>query len=282
MRYIGAHVSATGGVENAPRNAQEIGANAFALFVKNQRQWVAPPLPEKSITLFKKNCEEAGILPEHILPHDSYLINMGSPKEDMRQKSIQAFTDELERCRQLGLRQLNFHPGSHLKEISEEECLLRIAQGVNQALAAVPNVCALIENVAGQGTNVGYTWEQIAFLIEHIDDKERIGVCIDTAHTLAAGYEIRTADGYRTTMESFDDIVGREYLKAIHLNDSKKDLGSRVDRHESLGVGVMGNELFKLLIRDPRTQNIPIILETPAPDLWKKEVEWLRELEISK
>lgn len=281
MKYIGAHVSASGGVEVAPRNAQEIGANAFALFVKNQRQWTAAPLSPKSIDLFKQYCDEAEIAPQFILPHDSYLINMGSPKEEMREKSIKSFTDELLRCHQLGLRLLNFHPGSHLKEISEEECLRLIADGVNRAHREVPEVTTLIENVAGQGTNVGYNWEQIAFLIDLIEDKSRIGVCLDTAHTLAAGYEIRTADGYKTTMESFDAIIGKEYFRAVHLNDSKKELGSRVDRHESIGLGVMGNELFELLINDPRTNEIPIILETPNPDLWKIEIEQLRKLEKS-
>lgn len=275
MKYIGAHVSASGGVEKAPLNAQEIGARAFALFVKNQRQWQAPPLSTKSIELFHENCVQAGITAAHILPHNSYLVNMGNPTEEARRKSIEAFVDEMERCHQLGLYLLNFHPGSHLKQTSEETCLNLIAAGVNEALDRVPDVVAVIENVAGQGTNVGYTFEQLAYLISRIEDPRRVGVCLDTAHTLAAGYEIRTRESYNETLQHFDDVVGLKYLKAIHLNDSKKDLGSRVDRHESMGQGVMGMELFESLMADPRMDNIPIVLETPMPELWAEEIQRL-------
>lgn len=278
MKYIGAHVSASGGVENAPLNAQAIGAKAFALFVKNQRQWTAPPLSDRSIALFIERCQQANIQPEHILPHDSYLINMGNPSEEARRKSINAFIDEMERCNQLGLRLLNFHPGSHLNQISEEECLDFIAQGVNEALDIVPNVTAVIENVAGQGSNVGYTFEQLNYLISRINDKTRVGVCLDTAHTLASGYEIRTQETYNETLQHFDDVIGIQYLKAIHLNDSKKELGSRVDRHESMGMGVMGMTLFSSLMKDPRMDNIPIILETPLPELWSQEIGQLYDM----
>lgn len=278
MKYLGAHVSASGGVENAPLNAQAIGAKAFALFVKNQRQWTAPPLSDRSIALFIERCQQANIQPEHILPHDSYLINMGNPSEEARRKSINAFIDEMERCNQLGLRLLNFHPGSHLNQISEEVCLDFIAQGVNEALDIVPNVTAVIENVAGQGSNVGYTFEQLNYLISRINDKTRVGVCLDTAHTLASGYEIRTQETYNETLQHFDDVVGIQYLKAIHLNDSKKELGSRVDRHESMGMGVMGMTLFSSLMKDPRMDNIPIILETPLPELWSQEISQLYDM----
>lgn len=278
MKYIGAHVSASGGVENAPLNAQAIGAKAFALFVKNQRQWTAPPLSDRSIALFIERCQQANIQPKHILPHDSYLINMGNPSEEARLKSINAFINEMERCNQLGLQLLNFHPGSHLNQISEEECLDFIAQGVNKALDIVPNVTAVIENVAGQGSNVGYTFEQLNYLISRINDKTRVGVCLDTAHTLASGYEIRTQETYNETLQHFDDVVGIQYLKAIHLNDSKKELGSRVDRHESMGMGVMGMTLFSSLMKDPRMNNIPIILETPLPELWSQEISQLYDM----
>ena len=278
MKYIGAHVSASGGVEDAPLNAQAIGAKAFALFVKNQRQWTAPPLSDRSIALFIERCQQANIQPKHILPHDSYLINMGNPSEEARLKSINAFIDEMERCNQLGLQLLNFHPGSHLNQISEEECLDFIAQGVNKALDIVPNVTAVIENVAGQGSNVGYTFEQLNYLISRINDKTRVGVCLDTAHTLASGYEIRTQETYNETLQHFDDVVGIQYLKAIHLNDSKKELGSRVDRHESMGMGVMGMTLFSSLMKDPRMNNIPIILETPLPELWSQEISQLYDM----
>ena len=278
MKYLGAHVSAAGGVEKAPVHAGEIGAKAFALFVKNQRQWSAPPVSEDSVRAFKEKCASVGITPEYILPHDSYLINMGNPDKDARRKSVNAFIDEMQRCHQLGLHLLNFHPGSHLKQISEEECLNLIADGVNEALDKVPDVVAVIENVAGQGTNVGYTFEQVAYLISRISDPKRVGVCLDTAHTLASGYEIRTDEGYKETFEHFASVVGFKYLRAMHLNDSKKDLGSRVDRHESIGIGLMGNRFFELLMADERMNDIPIILETPNPDLWAEEISRLYTL----
>lgn len=274
-KYIGAHVSATGGVENAVRNAHAIGAKAFALFTRNQRQWKSAPLPQKSIDLFQELMVEFGFKPEHILPHDSYLINMGNPDKEMRQKSIDAFIDEMSRCEQLGLKLLNFHPGSHLKAIDEEGCLQLIADGVNQALSVTHGVKAVLENTAGQGTNLGFRFEHLAYIIDRIEDKSRIGVCIDTAHTLAAGYEIRTAESYQTMWSEFDRIIGYSYLSGMHLNDSKKELGTRVDRHDSVGKGTMGMELFHLVMNDPHLDNIPIILETPDESLWAQEIAQL-------
>lgn len=274
-KYIGAHVSATGGVENAVRNAHAIGAKAFALFTRNQRQWKSAPLPQKSIDLFQELMVEFGFKPEHILPHDSYLINMGNPDKEMRQKSIDAFIDEMSRCEQLGLKLLNFHPGSHLKAIDEEGCLQLIADGVNQALSVTHDVKAVLENTAGQGTNLGFRFEHLAYIIDRIEDKSRIGVCIDTAHTLAAGYEIRTAESYQTMWSEFDRIIGYSYLSGMHLNDSKKELGTRVDRHDSVGKGTMGMELFHLVMNDPHLDNIPIILETPDESLWAQEIAQL-------
>ncbi len=278
MKYIGAHVSASGGVENAPLNAKEIGAKAFALFTKNQRQWNAAPLSKKSIEQFGINCELAGIESKHILAHNSYLTNMGNPDEEARLKSINAFTDEMSRCQELGIPLLNFHPGSHLNKISEEECLNHIIRGIDQALENTDGVKAVIENTAGQGSNLGFKFEHLAYIIQGVKDPSRIGVCIDTAHTLAAGYEIRTAEGYMQTMDSFDKIVGMKYLCGIHLNDSKKELGTRVDRHEVIGKGVMGNKLFELLMADERMNAIPIILETPDPTLWAEEIKYLYSL----
>lgn len=275
-KYIGAHVSASGGVENAPINAHEIGANAFALFTKNQRQWVAKPLTEKQIEDFKNNIQELGFDPNYILPHNSYLTNLGSPDEEGLEKSRAAFLDEMQRCEQLGLKMLNFHPGSHLKRISESECISRIAESINITLQKTKGVTAVIENTAGQGSNVGYRFEHLAEIIDLVEDKSRIGVCIDTAHTLAAGYEIRTEEGYYKTLRQLDEIVGLEYLKGIHLNDSKKELASKVDRHDSVGKGLMGMTLFELIINDPRTDHLPIILETPDPDLWSEEIALLR------
>ena len=275
MKYIGAHVSAAGGVENAPLNAHNIGAKAFALFTKNQKQWVASPLSEKSIELFRQRCEEYGFKAAHILPHDSYLINLGSPDPEGLEKSRTAFLDEMQRCEQLGLNRLNFHPGSHLNKISPDECLLKIAESINMTLDKTSGVTAVIENTAGQGTNLGYTFEQIAQIISQVEDKSRVGVCIDTAHTLAAGYEIRTKNGFEETFRSFDEIIGFRYLKGMHINDSKKDLSTRVDRHDSLGKGVMGMDTFRFILQDSRFDNIPLILETPDETLWAEEIALL-------
>ena len=278
MKYIGAHVSSSGGVENAPLHAKEIGATAFALFTRNQRQWRSSPLSEKSISLFKERCQAFGFAPEHILPHDSYLINLGNPDAEGLAKSREAFLDEMHRCEQLGLKLLNFHPGSHLNKMDPEACLALIADSINWTLAQTEGVTAVIENTAGQGTNLGYTFEQIAAIIERVEDKSRVGVCIDTAHTLASGYEIRTAEGFADTFRRFEEVIGFHYLRGIHLNDSKKELSTRVDRHDSVGKGVMGMELFSLLMKDPRFDDIPIILETPDETLWAEEIRLLYAL----
>lgn len=278
MKYIGAHVSSSGGVENAPLHAKEIGATAFALFTRNQRQWRSAPLSEKSISLFKERCQAFGFAPEHILPHDSYLINLGNPDAEGLAKSREAFLDEMHRCEQLGLKLLNFHPGSHLNKMDPEACLALIADSINWTLAQTEGVTAVIENTAGQGTNLGYTFEQIAAIIERVEDKSRVGVCIDTAHTLASGYEIRTAEGFADTFRRFEEVIGFHYLRGIHLNDSKKELSTRVDRHDSVGKGVMGMELFSLLMKDPRFDDIPIILETPDETLWAEEIRLLYAL----
>ncbi|BDE83215.1 deoxyribonuclease IV [Porphyromonas somerae] len=275
-RYIGAHVSASGGVSNAVANALEIGANAFALFTRNQRQWYPKPLEEEEIENFRSAVKEAGIEPKHILPHASYLINLGNPDPTNLKKSRDAFLDEMQRCEQLGLTLLNFHPGSHLKKMSEEDCLAQIAEEINIALQKTKGVTAVLENTAGQGTNLGYRFEHLKQIIDQVEDKSRVGVCIDTAHTLAAGYDIRTEEGYRETMYQIDKIIGLEYLRGIHLNDSLKELASRVDRHASVGEGVMGMTLFEVLMQDERLADIPIILETPNPDRWAEEIALLR------
>ena len=275
-KYIGAHVSASGGVENAPVNAHQIGATAFALFTKNQRQWVAKPLSAESITLFKENCDKYGYKPEQILPHDSYLINLGHPEKDALQKSRDAFLDEMQRCEQLGLDRLNFHPGSHLNQIDENTCLNTIAESINWALDKTSGVIAVIENTAGQGSNVGNSFEQIRTIIDHVDDKSRVGVCIDTAHTYAAGYPLNTLEGYSETWKKFEETIGFQYLKGMHLNDSKKELASRVDRHDSIGKGFIGNSLFEWIMNDPRLDRIPLILETPNEAIWAEEIALLK------
>jgi deoxyribonuclease-4 len=276
MKYIGAHVSASGGVENAPLNASEIGANAFALFTKNQRQWVSPALSAKSIKAFAANCAKFGYQPDYILPHDSYLINLGHPEEEGLEKSRAAFLDEMQRCEQLGLKLLNFHPGSHLNKISLQECLARIAESINIALSKTQGVTAVIENTAGQGSNVGFSFQHLADIIAQVEDKTRVGVCIDTCHSFTAGYNLKDPAGYEKTWEEFETIVGFGYLRGIHLNDSKKELATRVDRHDSVGKGYIGIDFFKRFMADKRFDNIPIILETPDETLWKEEIAALK------
>lgn len=275
MKFVGPHVSASGGVENAPINAMNLGASAFALFTKNQRQWFSPPLSEKSVSEFKNNLQLSGISPDYVLPHDSYLINLGSPDPDGLAKSRNSFIEEMKRCELLGLKMLNFHPGSHLKQISVDECLDKIAESINMALDKTKNVTAVIENTAGQGSNVGFSFQHLSYIINKVEDKNRVGICIDTCHTYSAGYDLKTENGYNNTWEEFDREVGFKYLRAIHLNDTKKELGSRVDRHESIGKGLLGEEFFKRFMSDPRFDNIPLILETPNEELWKEEIERL-------
>ncbi len=277
-KRIGAHVSITGGVENAPYNAREIGAKAFALFTKNQRRWTAKDLEEKNILEFKRRIEEIGIEPKYILPHDSYLINLGNADDEKRNQSFEAFVDEMKRCNELGLLYLNMHPGSHLKEISEEQSMDLIIDCINKAHELVPNVNVVLEITAGQGSNLGYTFEHLAYIINGTIDKNRIGVCLDTCHMFAAGYDIRTKDSYTKTMNSFEEIVGFKYLKGVHLNDSMVPLASKKDRHESIGKGELGLEFFELLMNDERFDDIPIVLETIDETIWKNEIEYLYSL----
>lgn len=278
MKKIGAHVSASGGVQNAPQNAKAIGADAFALFTKNQRQWVSAPLQDEAIQQFGTNCAEQFEM-DFILPHDSYLINLGHPESEGLEKSRTAFLDEMKRCEQLGLNRLNFHPGSHLKKCTEDECISTIAESINLALSQTTGVTAVIENTAGQGSNMGHRFEHLAGIIEQVEDKSRVGVCIDTCHTFAAGYDLRTEKTFSETFDAFDQIVGFQYLRGMHINDSKKDLGTRVDRHESLGKGFIGIDCFRHLMEDPRFNDIPLILETPDPSIWADEIKRLRSFE---
>lgn len=279
MKYIGAHVSSAGGPENAVKAAREIGATAFALFTRNQKAWVSKPLTEGQISGFKTALADSGIATQQVLPHDSYLINLGSPEEEGLTKSRDAFLDEMLRAEQLGLQMVNFHPGSHLKKISPEECLDRIAESLNLILEKTTSAIAVIENTAGQGSNMGYAWDQIARIISGVNDKSRVGVCIDTCHTFAAGYDLSTEKGYEETFAQFDKEVGFQYLKGIHMNDCKKECGCRVDRHESLGKGTLGLDFFHRFMKDPRFDNMPIILETPDESIWAQEIQWLRDLQ---
>lgn len=275
MKYIGAHVSTQNGVSNAPENAHLIGARAFALFTRNPSRWKSKPISSEEAEKFKSLCQQLGYSPEFILPHDSFLINLGAPEADKLKLSRTAFLDELHRCEQLGLTMLNFHPGSHLNLVDIDTCLLTISDSINYALEQTNGVKAIIENTAGQGSNLGHSFEQVAQIIDRVEDKSRVGVCIDTCHTLAAGYDLQTDEGYEQTWRDFDNIIGMKYLSAMHLNDSKKDRGSRVDRHEKIGLGALGRDYFKRLMADPRVDNIPLILETPDESIWAEEIKWL-------
>ncbi|MBO4699905.1 deoxyribonuclease IV [bacterium] len=276
MKFIGAHVSASGGIENAPKNAFEIKATAFALFTKNQKQWFAQPLSAASAEAFKKVCAECVFSADSILPHDSYLINLGHPAEEGLEKSRNSFCEEMKRCEILGLDRLNFHPGSHLREITVSECLKRVAESINVALDKTHAVTAVIENTAGQGSNVGFEFEQLAEIIEQVEDKSRVGVCIDTCHAFAAGYDLTTDAACEKTFAKLDKVVGLKYLRGMHLNDAKKTLASKVDRHETLGNGAIGLDCFKWLVRQPFTDGIPLILETPEPERWSEEIALLK------
>lgn len=279
MKYIGAHVSVSGGVSSAPLEASKIGAKAFALFTGFSNRWVSKPIPEEQVVLFRDRCEEFGYNPAVILPHDNFLINLGSPDSQKLKLSRKSFLDEMKRCEQLGLTMLNFHPGSHLREISEEECLDRIAESINLTLAETRGVTAVLESTAGQGSNLGHSFEQLARIIDGVEDKSRVGICLDTCHSYSAGYDLATPEGYYETWRQFDEIIGKDYLRALHLNDDLRERGSRIDRHASIGAGTLGGDFFVRLMNDPRFDDMPIILETPNPEIWAQEIEWLYSLE---
>lgn len=278
QRWVGAHVSAQGGVANAPLNAAKIGATAFALFTKNQRRWQAAPLQAADIEAFQHNCQAHGYQAAQILPHDSYLINLGHPEPELLAKSREAFVDEMQRCEQLGLTLLNFHPGSHLRKISETLCLRNISDSINVALEQTRGVTAVIENTAGQGSNLGHQFEQLAQIIHHVEDKSRVGICLDTCHMFAAGYDLTTTEACQQSFAQFGDIVGFDYLKGMHLNDCKTAFASRVDRHDSLGYGTIGKTAFEFIMQHPATIEIPLILETVRPEIWPEEIAWLQSV----
>lgn len=277
MKYIGAHVSISGGVWNAPINAKAIGATGFAMFTKNQRQWKAKDLTDADIQKFQDAMKEGGYTAQQVLPHDSYLINLCNPEDEKREKSLNAFIDELQRCAQLGLDRLNIHPGSHLKTISEEAGLDRIAESINMAFEVTEGVSCVLENTAGQGTNLGYKLEHLAHIIDKVEDKSRMGICIDTCHAFAAGYDLRTAETTAAFFDQLDNIVGVDRLMGFHINDAKSAYESRVDRHESIGIGNIGIEPFKYIMGDARFNNIPLVLETPNDAIWAEEISQLKE-----
>lgn len=279
MKYIGAHVSCEGGVQNAPLRAKEIGARSFALFTGSSNRWTSKPISEEAVEAFKENCRLGGFIADFILPHDNFLINLGSPDPTKLHLSRKSFLDEMKRCEQLGLKMLNFHPGSHLNVLEPDACLDRIAESVNKTLEQTSGVMAVLESTAGQGSNLGHQFSQLAHIIDKIEDKTRVGVCIDTCHTYSAGYDLADEDGYRKTWQEFDEVIGAGYLRAIHLNDDLKKLGSRVDRHAEIGKGTLGMSFFKRFVNDPRFDNMPIILETPNPDIWHEEIKMLYSLQ---
>jgi deoxyribonuclease-4 len=255
--------------------AQQIGAKAFALFTKNQRQWQAKPYEKQTIEEFTENLEKAGYAPEQVLAHDSYLINLGTADPDNRKRSLAAFIDELGRCRQLGIKLLNIHPGNHLNAVSEEECLGLIAQAINRALEQTSDVTVVLENTAGQGSSVGYCFEHLASIVEQVEDKSRIGVCYDTCHGFAAGYDIRTKKAFNATFADFERTIGFRFLRGLHLNDSAGELGNKKDRHRSLGKGAIGLTAFRLIMTDDRFEEMPLILETDDESLWPEEIKTL-------
>lgn len=275
MKYIGAHVSVSGGVSKAPLEAAAIGARAFALFTGSSARWASKPIPESEVQLFKENCTINGFSPSQILPHDNFLINLGSPDSKKLAMSRKSFLEEMQRCEQLGLEMLNFHPGSHLNEMSVDDCLDLIAESINITLDKTAGVTAVIESTAGQGSNLGYDFTHIARIIDGVEDKSRVGVCVDTCHTYSAGYDLRSEEGYEETWRQFDEIIGAKYLRALHINDDKKPCGSRIDRHELIGKGTLGEEFFRRLVNDTRFDNMPLILETPDPLIWPEEIAWL-------
>lgn len=282
MKLVGAHVSVERGVSNAPLNARLIGARSFALFTRNPSRWVSKAITEAEAERFKANCEECGYDASVILPHDSFLINLGSPDREKLEKSRTAFLDEMHRCGQLGLTMLNFHPGSHMREMDPDSCLDLIADSINLILDRTAGVKAVIENTAGQGSNLGYTFAQIARIIDRVEDKSRIGVCIDTCHAHSAGYDMTTPEAYARTWREFEEVIGWQYFSAMHLNDTLKGIGSHVDRHAPIGTGVIGDTFWEMLMNDPHMDGIPLILETPDESLWPEEIERLKALEHTK
>lgn len=276
---IGAHTSAAGGAYKALLEGEEIGATTIQFFTANQKQWAGKPLTDEAIALWKETREKTGL--KKIMSHDSYLINLGAPDHENLAKSRKAFGEEIHRCHQLELTFLNFHPGAALKS-PVEQCLDTIVESLLdlEKLIAKGTTRILLEATAGQGSSVGWRFEELAYIVDRVHKKIPIGVTIDTCHIFAAGYDIRTPKAWNETLAEFDKIIGLKHLCAFHLNDSVKPLGSRVDRHAALGEGQIGIECFAFLVRDERTRHLPMYLETPGgPPLWKKEIAHLRKLQ---
>lgn len=279
MKYIGAHVDSGSDLSLAPTIAASLGARAFALNITDPAKWHAPEISEKTAEAFKENCARYGFESKHILPHARFVVNLGSPESYKLKLSRESMIEEVKMAHSLGLTLLNFHPGSHLKKISEAESIARVAESINIILDKTEGVALVIENTAGQGSNLGYSFEQIASMIASVEDKNRVGVCIDTAHAYAAGYNLASEGSYHDCWTRFGDIIGFEYLRGMHINDSLKPLGSRVDRHASIGAGFIGEACFRNIMQDSRLDDIPLILETPDPSIWQQEVAKLYSFE---
>lgn len=277
-QLLGAHTSISGGVSKSVDLADKLGFTAMQIFSKNNNQWNAKPLDDKEINSFKEKLQKSGIA--FVVVHDSYLINLCAAKDDLLEKSRNAFIHELERCEQLEIPHLNFHPGAHTGQ-GEEIGINLIAESINIAHEQTPDfkVKSMLELTAGQGTNLGYTFEQIKNIIDKVEEKNRISVCIDTAHIFAAGYDISNIETYEKVISDFDEIIGLKYLQCFHINDSKKELGSKVDRHEHIGQGFIGLEGFRNIMNDNRLEHIPKILETPKG---KEQLEDLENLKVLK
>lgn len=279
MKYVGAHVSIAGGIYKSISEAMKISATAMAIFTKSQRRWFGKDLTDIDITKFKDKLKDSRISSDKILPHAGYLINLANPDDDKVELSRKSFIHELKRCEQLGLPYLNIHPGSHLGKLDENNALQRIAESINIAISQTENVTVVVENTSGQGNYLGRKFEHLAEIIEQIEDKSRIGVCLDSCHLFGGGYDLRSEEKYENLWKQFDEIVGFEYLKGMHLNDSKIELGSRKDRHASIGEGKIGTTFFQLLMLDKRLDEIPLILETPNPERYRDEIELLHSWE---
>ncbi|XP_058872696.1 probable endonuclease 4 isoform X2 [Acipenser ruthenus] len=279
-KLIGAHMSIAGGLWNAVQGSVTIGGCVFGMFLGSQRSWKSRPLDEKALARFRQACSQHGFTPDRILPHGSYLLNCGSPKPDVYEKSRAMLIDELKRCEQLGLTMFNFHPGSTLHDITVEECLDRIADSINHAHQHTTGVTTVIENMSCQGNTVGGKFSELRGIIDRVKDKSRIGVCLDTCHAFAAGYDLSAVGGVKKMLDEFDWTVGLQYLKAVHLNDSKGKLGCHLDRHENIGEGEIGLEGFRQIMNEPRLDNMPMILETPVrPDMdGSEEIQLLYSL----
>ncbi|CDJ56158.1 endonuclease V, putative [Eimeria maxima] len=277
-KFVGAHISAAGGVHNALISCFNVKGQAFALFLKCQRKWVSPPLALTAITGFKERCDQLELdKAMQVLPHGSYLINVANPDKTKQENAYKAFLDDLQRCETLGIKLYNIHPGSTVGDCSKEEGIRNIAAAVNRAHKDTKFVVVVLENMAGQKNVIGSKFEDLRDIIDLVEDKDRVGVCLDTCHLFAAGYDIRTAEKFEKVMEDFDSIVGYKFLKGMHLNDSKSELSSGLDRHELLGKGHLGLEPFRYIMRHPwRFKDMPLVLETPDPtegSIWKKEIK---------